>query len=370
MRRFRWILGLTVALLPLAACDDDGAADDLTEPVVDSAAMMIAEIQEGFPNSLHATAAGMRDWYDHPDGFGAMIGVDYETLPCGNCHVPPTGEGACATCHDDVQAAAAGTEVMDTDVTCVKACHGRQRSEIGMGLPDVHREAGMDCTDCHTSEEIHGDGEADATMFDEGVLTTSCDDCHVAGGGAPLPPDTRAHRVHGDDLSCQSCHMANGVSCYNCHFADEVENHKKVAYTKFADWVFLGNYRGQVYPMNFQSVEYQGQTYNAWGPFHGHTITQQGRDCRGCHINENVLEYGAEGELKVVHWDADQNKLVNLEGIIPVPPDWSTSLLFDYVTKDGDGSGWRFLETGPDKSHMRFATPLTSSQMDELMTGR
>ncbi len=58
-----------------------------------------------------------------------------------------------------------------------------------------------------------------------------------------------------------------GVPCYNCHFQTEIDENRKLAYAKFRDWLFLGNFRGQVYPMNFQSVEYQDNTFIAYGPF-------------------------------------------------------------------------------------------------------
>jgi hypothetical protein len=356
---------LTAALLPLGACSDDDDGGGIVDPPDDGGAELIAELRDAIPLSLHGTAQGMRDWYNQPDGYGAIIGVDYETLGCGGCHVPTSGDEACLACHNDLDAAVEGTEVIDYTESCLTACHGRQNAEVALGLPDVHRDAGMGCGDCHGVEEIHGDGTAGTTMFEHDFPETQCSDCHVEGGSAPTPPDIRAHRVHGDDLSCESCHMTGSVTCYNCHFAEEVENHRKVAYRKYSDWLFLGNYQGQVHPMNFQSVEYQGETFNAWGPFTGHTITAQGRDCNACHGNENLRDYDMDGTLKVVRWDEDRVQLVPRTGVIPMTPDFVETFRFDFVTKEGAGS-WFFLEEGPDNTQIRYGTPLNADQIEAL----
>jgi hypothetical protein len=371
MKGHRWILAvLTAAILALSACDEDDDDGGIIEPPDDGTAELIAEIRESLPLSLHATAQGMRDWYNQPDGYGAIIGLDYETLGCKGCHVPATGEDeACLVCHNDIQAAAEGTEVIDYQESCLTACHGRQNAEVAMGLPDVHRDAGMTCGECHGVDEIHGDGTAGTTMFEHNFPETQCADCHVEGGSAPVPPNIRAHRVHGDDLACESCHMSASVTCYNCHFAEEVENHRKVAYRKYTDWLFLGNYQGQVHPMNFQSVEYEGHSFNAWGPFTGHTITAQGRDCNACHGNENIRAYDlAGGTLDVVRWNSDLSSLVPRTGIIPLAPGFAQSYTFDFVTKEGAGS-WFFLEQGPDNTQIRYGTPLTPAQMESLRSG-
>jgi hypothetical protein len=371
MRRSTRLLSLlTLLFVGISGCgdDDDPDAGILEPDPTDPTAELIATIRANLPSSLHATAAGMENWYIQPDGFGNMINVPYGELGCGNCHVDADSDDACLACHTDIQAAAEGTEEIDYEQSCTNACHGRQAAEIAMGLPDVHRDAGMDCGDCHTSNEIHGDGVPDAHMFDRDVFEITCISCHSEEGEADPPSTRQAHTLHLTDLSCEACHQANSVSCYNCHFAEEVENNRKVAYRKFADWVFLGNYRGKVYPMNFQSVEYEGNTFNAWGPFHGHTITREARDCAACHSNPALRDYDANGSLQIVEWDDDLNQLTYRRGIIPLVPDFETAYSFDYVTRGPDG-GWVFLETGPDQTQIRFGTPLTADQLEKMRIG-
>jgi len=63
-------------------------------------------------------------------------------------------------------------------------------------IPDIHQERGLDCIDCHTSNEAMGDGVAHARK--SGQLKVACEDCHVAPGArmptAPasqLDPESR-----------------------------------------------------------------------------------------------------------------------------------------------------------------------------------
>jgi len=291
---------------------------------------------------------------------------------CSSCHVfneALTGvsrDTPCLACHP---ASATNPQVVNYSVVsqaqCLK-CHSRQAAEIAMNLPDVHRAAGMECVDCHPADQVHGTGGAEATMFD--ALNVACIDCHDDGGAGPAVPNTSVHTMHTSTVACQACHMSGSVTCYNCHLKDEIVAKKKTAYARYADWLFLGNYRGKVHPLNFQSVEYEGTTFNAWGPFTGHTITRAGRMCGHCHGNANVKAV-LGGQLAVTRWDPATATMSHATGMIPVPKDYSLLLRFDYVTKNAAGA-WSFVETGPEKSQMLFATPLTAAQMARLANGQ
>ncbi len=63
-------------------------------------------------------------------------------------------------------------------------------------MPDVHQQRGLDCIDCHTANEVMGDGVAHARKQDQ--LRVACEDCHVRPGAAPstvpasrLDPESR-----------------------------------------------------------------------------------------------------------------------------------------------------------------------------------
>jgi hypothetical protein len=335
---------LLVALLGVGAAscsDDDDALDMAPEPDEDISLI--------FPSSLHATGRGMEYWYEaEQGGFENETGVAYEQLPCAGCHTPAT----CTNCHSDVPG------ITGVPQSVCLGCHGRQRAEIMKQLPDVHRDAGMVCTDCHSLHEMHGDGTPYNSMFEEGATDTRCETCHTELSDAP------AHLTHGDDLACATCHMESAVTCLNCHFAAEVEEHRKVAHTKADGWMMLGNFRGKVFPMNFQSVEYYEHSFVAYGPFTGHSISETPRDCADCHGNDAAQAYLQEGVLKIVDWNPATSKLENRKGVIPIPPDFITSLRHDFATLDQ--GIWSFLEEGPDRAHMLYGEPLTREQIEKL----
>jgi hypothetical protein len=219
----------------------------------------------------------------------------------------------------------------------------------------------MGCTDCHTPEELHGDGTAYNSMFDEGATEVRCETCHTE------VESNLAHNQHAANLTCSSCHMETAVTCVNCHFEFEVSEHRKVAAGKYSGWVFLGNWRDKVATFNFQSVKYQDQSFVAYGPFVGHTVTREGRDCGDCHGNPYVLEYQKTGSIQVVWWDEDLGKLVNAKGVIPIPPDYETALKHDFA-KLVDGQ-LVFMEAGPDNAQMLYGEPLTQAQIALLGPG-
>src|SRR5258708_17827655 len=43
-------------------------------------------------------------------------------------------------------------------------------------LKDIHFEKGLQCVDCHTSQDMHGDGNTYAQMTD--AIEIRCEDCH------------------------------------------------------------------------------------------------------------------------------------------------------------------------------------------------
>ncbi len=332
-------------MLGIVACSDDD--DDGMSPDPEG------DISADFAVSLHATGRGMGYWYEaEQGGFEVQTGIPYEDLSCAGCHTP----ARCDNCHSTIP----GDNSVPQAV-CL-GCHGRQQAEILKKLPDVHRDAGMLCIDCHTTLEMHGNGVAHNSMFEEGARETTCETCHeeVASNAA--------HEQHGTDVNCASCHMETAVTCLNCHFRTEVEEGRKQAFTKDSGWVFLGNFNDQVYPMNFQSVEFDDESFVAYGPFVGHTITREARDCADCHGNPAAQTYLDEGSIQVVEWDEAGNTLVPAKGLIPVPPDFETALLHDFATFS-DGA-WSFLEAGPDRAQMLFGAPLSRAQIEALAAAR
>ena len=66
------------------------------------------------------------------------------------------------------------------DATPQRKLHKKRYFHIG---PDVHFERGMDCGDCHTSIDVHGDGNIYPTTGH--AVEIECEDCHGTPTQAP-----------------------------------------------------------------------------------------------------------------------------------------------------------------------------------------
>ena len=135
--------------------------------------------QSDFDTSLHATRAGKAYWYAAENGgFEAFTGIPIAVLGCQECHGPTDANGNAyegpypgMDCHD--------CHATDTDWSVSQSqcygCHGRQRMEaFGLGLTDVHRDAGMVCWDCHSDGDLHGDGTEYISMLEPGATDADC----------------------------------------------------------------------------------------------------------------------------------------------------------------------------------------------------
>jgi hypothetical protein len=298
-------------------------------------------------------------------GFEALTGVSYDELTCKNCHIDPSAD-ECSQCHVDGKA-------MDDvpDEQCYN-CHGRQKAEaIGHGISDVHRDAGMRCADCHDGNDVHGDGKTYDSMLEAGAITAKCENCHSPDD---LQDKNDFHLRHlGENaqfasIECSACHMQSVVNCYNCHFDSEVQGIGKIAYGQFKNWKFLVKKKdtGYIAPANFMTLSYfnpNDEEYKAhvvFAPFYAHTIDRNatGR-CGDCHDNPAVAEYKSTGHIEVVTWDDENDMFVQREGIIPVPADWDTALVFDFATITvQDPREWDKIEPVETQHQMLFADPL------------
>jgi hypothetical protein len=66
--------------------------------------------------------------------------------------------------------------------TCLR-CHAREKATISMDImsncQDVHRSNFLTCIDCHTHQEIHGNGTQHKSMREEGAMSAACTNCHI-----------------------------------------------------------------------------------------------------------------------------------------------------------------------------------------------
>ncbi|MBI2502838.1 MAG: T9SS type A sorting domain-containing protein [Candidatus Latescibacteria bacterium] len=335
-----------------------------------------------FATSLHATRPGKNYWYGQAKGgFEALTGVGIGELGCTSCHGPTDANGAaysepyqasCSDCH-------ASADFANVQESQCYGCHSRQATEATkLGYTDVHRSAGMQCWDCHNTQDLHGDGTQYSSMLEPGAMKVDCENCHAPSS---LPAEHADYNPHGGKLHCTACHGKSVVSCYNCHFESQVEAHVKRAKQPIHDFVLLVNRikDNKVHPASFQSLSYEGKGFVAFGPYTPHTITSEGRVCADCHVNfggQNaaISEYNETGQIRFA-WLNEDGSLGWLHGIVPMPEDYQRTFRMEFITFNGDPStpagqdnnNWSSLGKDTwDGSQMFFATPLTRAQMEKL----
>jgi hypothetical protein len=325
--------------------------------------------EEILATSLHNTGSGMAHFYGAAQGgFETMTGIPYNQLSCQNCHAGPSD---CTKCH-------AGPDNALTEEACL-VCHGRQAAERkmpdgSMRYSDVHRDdQGKKCWDCHTQEDVHGDGNTYTSMLSQGALLAKCENCHPI---ANLPSNTY-HSMHARNnsspqLACAACHVQGVVTCYNCHFDSQVASGSQIPMGIFANWKFLlvrgtdTDQAGKIDVGNFQSLIYQDSlAFVSFAPYYSHAVKRDAiTGCDDCHNNAYVQEYKSTGKITITTWDPVTGKAVpNIQGkgIIPVPPDWRTAFQFAWGTVETPGNPptWRQVTPTRVGKQMLFATPLT-----------
>jgi hypothetical protein len=328
------------------------------------------DIVDKLTTSLHGTTRGMEYWYGSAQGgFESLTQIPYDDLACKDCHVEPE---TCEFCHSGSAGAGALPSPSQEDEDCY-GCHSRQYAEFTRGVTDYHRdELGYQCRTCHKASDAHGDGNIYNSMFEPGAIKASCSEggCHQS-----LPSNT-FHDYHGSsdpiapDMECAACHAQSVVTCYNCHFEYEVEGMGKFSYEQITGWKLLlrrdrGDGNLKIDAGNLLAVTYAGNAFVALAPYHAHTIDRNAiSSCEDCHNNEYVREYRDTGKINVVTWNETTGALepnIKGKGIIPVPPDWRTSLEFDFVTYSEMPPAppeWVRLIPGQVGKQMLFARPL------------
>ncbi|MCL7970514.1 MAG: hypothetical protein M8866_00295, partial [marine benthic group bacterium] len=368
------------------AINDEGEAPSNEETVTTN----FFPWDEWFPTSLHETGAGKITYYSAANGgFERLTGVPYETAFCIGCHSstdgrPPVSGRTCDRCHSTADPQLGANDVDDSwdpATSVCLSCHSRQKNELGLGWSDVHRDMGFGCMACHTNEDVHGDGTQYDGLQDLGAIDANCETCHDAGAGFVHP----AGDPHDGAVSCAACHAQTVVTCNSCHFESEINGDGKVfPKPPKTGWLMLANRlkrdgsgETEVYPANFQSVKYttaagDSTTYVAFGYYTPHTIGT-GRTCADCHnnmggTNSAIVDYNATGVINMAIFDAGTQKIVNPDGIVPIPEDYLQSLYYEFADTDDVGATFQFYKAGADTIRVptQWVTPLSFDQMDAL----
>ena len=231
--------------------------------------------------------------------------------------------------------------------------------------PDVHYLAGMDCIDCHGSDDLHGDGNSYSNMADQ--VAIRCETCHgtpdtfaslVDERGEPLSNVVRkgsasilTNKVSGKQLEipqlarmtregslptamailphvplkegrhtleCYSCHVQTVTQCYGCHLKKDDRKNSPV------DWVVgMGERRPPVSSPGMWSGE---TSYIRWED-----------PLLGLNAKGNISPYGPGCQVFFTH--------IDMAGSIV-----SLNRLFRLSDKNKDGMrlpGWAMNPTQP-----------------------
>ncbi|MFC1890403.1 hypothetical protein ACFL4G_11675 [Thermodesulfobacteriota bacterium] len=321
-----------------------------------------------FARSLHHTGEGMRYWYEEQGGFMEVTGIPYAELSCKGCHAE-----SCDTCHaaKEGEFLTFSAEKAGKMETCFQ-CHGREAKSIQLdtkaGTEDVHFASGMGCMDCHSAQDVHGDGNFYQSMRAPGAMNLRCRDCHLADGSgeAPYGAATHAHKVHKGKLNCSACHVRNTMACYNCHFDSALKTGKKGNFIPMKSWLLLINHEDQVTAASVQTLVYQDKKFLAYIPYHTHSVMSPGRACDACHANKAVELIKKGRKVPVVAF-AD-GEVRPWAGVVPVIPE---GIEFAYFNKTAEGI-WVPVEND-DPATVQFAaygTALTEKQIKKLFIKR
>ncbi|UCC75053.1 MAG: hypothetical protein JSV86_11050 [Gemmatimonadota bacterium] len=316
---------------------------------------------EWYYTSLHATGQGLQTFYSAShNGLEQFANVPYAELACKNCHEPSL-TGGCASCHDTPDPGP-GAQVDDgvAEGQACAGCHGRQASEAAAGLSDVHRDAGMSCMDCHTLEDVMGDGHSYSSLLEDGAIHVECQNCHTSVAG------NRYHDWHTSAVDCSTCHMQGMITCYNCHYQSALPEGASQLLKQVTNWIFLVNRDGKVHPANMHSLIYEGNKLLIIAPGYGHTIARNAvAGCDDCHASAHILDLDDDSVLVAAGFDG-AGDVNTAEGLIPVPFNYETALVFDFLVYDADSETWSLLARGQDATQFMFAEPLSDEQLRQL----
>ena len=316
--------------------------------------------QGAFKSSLHHTGRGMAFWYGkETNGLELLTGKAYPQLACKNCHV-----ASCEGCHPP----AAKTKVPVAKPapvppeTCLK-CHDQLAAHLKLnrGTPreDVHLAKGMQCLDCHTSREMHGDGQEYQSQKKPGALDARCEKCHEDIA------DSTAHRKHWKKVECQACHAGSMMNQTSTQFDTLAKDGKRVS-IPVTDWVFLMNRNQKLAAAGVQAfVLPEGKTFLMFTPGHSHAIMKFGRKCEDCHGNAAMVE-AQQGKVKLSRLEAGTIKIAG--GVIPVV----AGATYDLVYQTFQNGKWIPLEKTltPKVQYAGYGGPVTEKELRKMLKAK
>lgn len=330
-------------------------------------------ITEAAIKSLHNTLAGYDTAvYERSVPENHPIIEEMEQYHCNDCHA------TCGDCHISQPSSVGGglvnahifnrTPSMSQNCT---ACHGSRVKDEYYGAhegltADVHFRGRMACSDCHTSQEMHGVGIDAAHRYD-GEQGPACESCHQeqVGAGSGI----EQHEIHGtESVACQVCHSVEYTQCTNCHVARNNEDIPFFSVESHSLGFFIGRNtlrdanRPYEYvlvrhvPIDINSFSFYGDnllpnfdarpTWTYATPHNIQRNTPQTESCIACHTNDAIFLTVD----KVVPQEVNANLDVIVESAPPLPDGYEnvTTGETDAAPSDASSGGDDFWGSGSE----------------------
>jgi thiosulfate/3-mercaptopyruvate sulfurtransferase len=307
-----------------------------------------ADIVARTKNSLHEQGWGQKRMVYTRMGLANFSAVPHEVQEgydfncgkchgtCGDCHVkrPVQGGGGLAAGHKFAKV----PDMRDVCVTCHVSRGGHAYLGVGAGtVPDVHlTKANFTCMNCHSKNEIHGDGKVYEHRY-QMELMPECNDCHKNVTGSNV-----YHAAHLNTFNCQACHSQDYNNCGSCHIHGDgarIPSHMKfkIAVNPLKD----------VKPYKFSTVRQSLSAPDSWAlygvpvlanfaaaPTYKYTTPHNiqkwtsrtqvatGKACYdNCHIikegnnyrNKNLYLFNSD----LLQWETEANKNIVVDGKLP-----------------------------------------------------
>ena len=189
------------------------------------------QIVQRTTNSIHEQGWGQKMMLIKRGGYGDQPS-DFDKCPeemkegysqncftchgtCGECHVirPKIMGGGLTSGHSFIKT----PDMVEVCVGCHVSRGGHAYLGVAQGTrPDVHlTKMGFTCIQCHSMDEVHGDGKVYDTRFKVPALP-KCENCHSG-----LANKNSYHQKHINDFNCQTCHSQDYNNCGSCHIGTE-----------------------------------------------------------------------------------------------------------------------------------------------------
>ena len=201
---------------------------------------------------------------------GAKAAKGYRPAGCAACHMLTGADGKYAGSDPTMKGKEWRSSLHKITVKvpaeqCARCHKGGNRigvsyiSELPGHESDIHYQKGMHCIDCHSSKEIHGDGNIYIRKWQ--AVKIKCESCHGTHSAKPSLSDAGGEKLknlrqegdryiltskvtgkehpvpvvealkskdklstamliprHLEKMECASCHSTKNVNCYACHF--------------------------------------------------------------------------------------------------------------------------------------------------------